>query len=260
MVCLHFQLVHSKQDQYSEFNDTTLYNYTKTEIVAPCQYDAKEKAPIIISDAILNDYFSTKKTRKLITQVNEDGKTITTIEIWTTKHPSYLTWYNAALLGAVTTAAVGSGLLFYNNLYPMNHITQEESPELSNIKNESQNTLGPITSESVTQDTPTTAIENITEDIDTKDNKQSDQIKSPLFVQWVQLEFSGNQLSPEEIQQQHALEAQPEFKNQLKEFTQKMSNPIDFNAPDDKKCSLCTRLREAYGRTAEDNKTPHYFD
>ena len=267
---IHFQLTHSQQEQYSEFYNPEIYTYTKEKIKFRSKKDTIKDLPIIISDTITHDYFTTGKTRKLIVEITHGNTTIATIETWTTKNPSYATWRNAALISALATAAVGSGLLFYNSYYPFDGLLQmpaelpkNSSPTIQEDANpiiENEATNQNLPSESTIQETPTPT-ETPTEPgqpVATQNDTPTDTtVRYPLIKEWNELAFPENKLSPKQIQRKHEIEATPEFKKNLEEI---FVNTIDFKAPDDKHCSFCTMLREAYGRTAEDNNIQNYFD
>lgn len=270
-LCLHFQLTHGQQEQYSEFYNPEIYTYAKEEIKFPSKEDTIKDLPIIISDTITHNYFTTGKTRKLIVEITHGNTTIATIETWTTKNPSYATWRNTALISALATAAVGSGLLFYNSYYPFDgllktpaQLPENASPTMQEDTNqiiiENKSTNQNQQAESTVQENPTTAETSAEpgQPVATQNDTPADtNVRYPLINEWNELAFPEYELSPEQVQRKHEIEIMPEFKKNLEEI---FVNKIDFKAPDDKHCSFCTMLREAYGRTAEDNKTPNYFD
>ena len=85
---------------------TDQYVYAISSVDKPAESDVVVE-PVVVSDVIANNYLNSGKIRTLITQTTNNGKIITTTETWKTKHPSYFTWSNGALMvGAVGVVAL----------------------------------------------------------------------------------------------------------------------------------------------------------
>jgi hypothetical protein len=103
----------------SELNDrfkpeqTNEFSYTITKTNRPIKtYEIQLDEVIIISDTIKNNLLNTGFTRIKITETRKNHKVTTSIEKWTTKSPSYLTWTNAALIGALIATGALSNYMY----------------------------------------------------------------------------------------------------------------------------------------------------
>ncbi|MDP3788673.1 MAG: hypothetical protein Q8Q60_05165 [Candidatus Chromulinivorax sp.] len=92
-----------------------------------------------------------------------------------------------------------------------------------------------------------------------QEKKQAEELSDEeryLIGEWVELESRKDKLTAQEVRRLHAIESNPLFKDAL----EKALPSVDFKGLDDKTCGFCTRLREAYARTAERDCIPNYFD
>lgn len=122
LLSLSFLQMHGSENKNSqdiEFPQHTTEKYIYNKSVETQKHDSmyttifgKHPDGISITDKTSEDLLSSRVTRKRVETRTENGVSITTIETWVSRNPSYVTWINGALVvSSIAAIALGAAAL-----------------------------------------------------------------------------------------------------------------------------------------------------